>query len=191
MQHLTPARPNGHLLALGSLILMAGLTACTGTTPAVSASPRPSPSGAAASAKPPLTAAALDTDACEHFDKGPAAPVVATATAAAGPLVSKAHTRFDITLSAGNQASYVRYASSKAGDMVFYLNKPVPLAVTDDAGKVVTPSRSATSVGPCGTIQARHQVNLGVGTYTLKLGPTAETAAQFVAISTDDTGEEK
>ncbi len=132
-----------------------------------------------------------DVEGCEHLQEGPSAPVTATASTSSAPSVSNDHKRYDITLpagSAGNGGS-VSFASGKATDYVFFLNKGVTLKVTNASGQEVAFEESATASAQCTDIKGRHVAPLQVGTYTLTFGPTTETSVSLVIEETDHAHE--
>jgi len=126
----------------------------------------------------------IDDEGCEHLQMGPPTAVTATETAlATSPEVKVDHTRYDVTLATSGtmKGGFVRFASAQARDWVFFLGKDVPFAVQDGAGAPVALTSSTASSSQCTEIKGKHVVALGVGTYHLKLGPTAETAVGVVA----------
>jgi hypothetical protein len=179
-------RPLATSLLLGTGLAAVLLSGCP------SSAPTASPNGSAAPVA--RTAAAIDADACEHFDKGPITAVTATdsSTAAATPLVSTPHTRFDITLpGTGSRSGFARFSVSKAGDYILYLNKATDLQVLSEARTPINPKESATSGNGCATVNVRKVYPLTVGTYYLQVGPTSEMQVNFVAIAADDAGDTK
>jgi hypothetical protein len=170
-----------HALILSTVMLLAACSSGPPSYPVISPSP---------SAAPAAKTAATDTDACEHFEKGPALAVTATETATAtSPLVSTPHSRIDITVpGTGNRQAFARFAVSKAGDYVMYLNKATTLTVLNDAKAPVTPEATATAAAGCATAKARHTYPLTIGTYYVQLGPTTESQISFVAIAGSDEG---
>jgi hypothetical protein len=139
----------------------------------------------------------LDAEACEHMTEGPFIDVTAGASASAAPDVSAEHTSHRIALVAhgaagggggggsggggggGTAASprggYVSLAVPNAGDVVLFVDADVPLSVQDATGSDVAvedscdPSACSTD---CDLLKGRHTVELGVGTYALRFGPT-------------------
>jgi hypothetical protein len=122
-----------------------------------------------------------DVEGCEHLQEGPAAPVTA-GTGAGAPAVDDDHRRYDITLAdvAGGKGGDVTFASSEAGDYILFLGAAVPVAVLDAAGATVPFESSSASSDQCTEVKARHQLELGVGTYTLRFGPSALGAVGLV-----------
>ena len=123
-----------------------------------------------------------DVEGCEHLQEGPATPVSATATGAAAPAVDDDHRRYDITLTdvAGGKGGDVTFASGEAGDYVLFLDAAVPVSVLDGAGAQVPFESSSASSAQCTEIKARHVLELGVGTYTLRFGPSPLDAVGLV-----------
>jgi hypothetical protein len=123
-----------------------------------------------------------DEEACEHLAEGPATAVTAVASGV-GPLIDDDHRRYDVALVAvdGGNGGEVRFASAEAGDYVFFLDADVSLAVTDVDGSPVALEASETASATCPeTIRARHHVELGVGTYSLRFGPTEQSSVGVV-----------
>jgi hypothetical protein len=123
----------------------------------------------------------VDQEGCEHLKEGPATAVTALASGE-GPLVADDHHRYDVSLVAitGGNGGRVRFASDEQGDFIIFLNQGVPLKVLDSSGAEVAIEASATSSTACTDIRGRHVVPLGVGTYTLSLGPTTQTSVGIV-----------
>lgn len=179
---------HARLTALCAGIATLVLAGCPAGSPST-----PVPNSASPSAGTPVrAAAAIDADACEHFDKGPIKAVVASDTSAAtAPLVSTPHTRFDVTLpGASSHQGFTRFSVSKAGDYIVYLNKAMDLTVLTDGRTPVTAKESAGSSASCGTARLRRVYPLTVGTYYLQFGPTSEPSVSFVSIAADDQGDE-
>jgi hypothetical protein len=118
-----------------------------------------------------------EEEACEHLSDGPAQAILAVAAddVAGLPDISKAHTRFDVTMvgDAGKLGGYVKYVSAKSGDVLVVANADVPFQLLDSAGTAVAPKSEATSQAGCAAVKRRAVYTLGVATYRLKLGPTA------------------
>lgn len=162
-------------LGLASALMLAGCDFLPGSPSAApSATPTPKPSTAA------LPEA--DMEACEHLNEGPATAVTATLTAVGAPSVSEGHKRYDITLveSDAQYAGHVLYNSKEEADYVLFFDQDVKLEVKDDADAVVAIEESASSSVACGTVKARYVVPLGVGLYSLHLGPTAASTVSLV-----------
>lgn len=161
-------------LALTSGLVLAGCQLLPGSA----GTPSPSPS---ASASAPAIPEA-DLEACEHLNEGPAVAVTATLSAQDAPDVSEGHKRYDISLVAQNEqyTGHVLYNSKEEADYVLFFNQDVNLEVKDAENVTVDIETSASSSVACGTVKARYVVPLGVGLYTLKLGPTAASTVSLV-----------
>lgn len=122
-----------------------------------------------------------DVEGCEHLQEGPATPVAA-ASGAGAPAVDDDHRRYDIALAdvAGGKGGDVTFASAEAGDYVLFLGAAVPVAVLDGTGAQVPFESSSASSPQCAEIKARHQLELGVGSYTLRFGPSSLGAVSLV-----------
>lgn len=118
-----------------------------------------------------------EDEACEHLSDGPAQAILAVAAddVAGLPDISKAHTRFDVTVvgDAGKLGGYVKFVSARSGDVLVVANADVPFQLLDSAGTAVAPKSEATSQAGCAAVKRRAVYTLGVATYRLKLGPTA------------------
>jgi hypothetical protein len=117
-----------------------------------------------------------EAEACEHLAEGPAAAVAAVSPGTAGaPSVSDDHKRYDITLSAADNAAtgVVEFASEAAGEHSFFFNAEVGLQITGPDGTVLTADHAHTSSTLCTDIKLWAVYDLDVGTYTLQL-TTAE-----------------
>ncbi len=144
--------------------------------PGSAGTPTPTPSASA----PAIPAA--DLEACEHLNEGPASAVTATLALQDAPDVSEGHKRYDIGLVAENEqyTGHVLYNSKEEADYVLFFNRDVTLEVKDAENIVVDIENSASSSVACGTVKARYVVPLGVGLYSLKLGPTAASTVSLV-----------
>lgn len=135
----------------------------------------------------------LLAEGCEHMEEGPEVAVTAGLDALSAPDVSAGHTRFDITLQSvdGGMGGSVSYASGEEGDYVFYLSQDVSLTVADTNGVEVPLEASENPGEVCTFIVTYHTVELGLGTYTLTLGPTTATSVSLEAeLSGEHTHEE-
>jgi hypothetical protein len=134
--------------------------------------------------QPPPEEGTPDAEACEHLAEGPSAAVTASDTAAAtAPAISNDHKRYDIALvddMNGEKVGVVTFAPDEAADFLFFLSADVPLAIEDGSGAAVAIEDKQTSIPECTDVKARHQVELDVGTYYLRVGPTAEASVNVV-----------
>jgi hypothetical protein len=114
-----------------------------------------------------------DAELCEHITEGPSQVVSGSASPTA--TVQDNHTRYDVTLAdgTGGKTGKVSFAAAAAGDYVIGLNADVLLAVKDGAGTAVAFEEVKKEGNACAALVARYLVPLGVGTYTLELGPTS------------------
>ena len=125
-------------------------------------------------------------EACLHIQQGPASSTTAAATREETlPSVSAPHTRHDITLVTGDafgeaRGGFVRYEASESGDFTFYLGGAVELEVSQ-GDTVIAPESMASTVSACEEVKATYTLELqGGSSYTLKLGPTEESAVGLV-----------
>ena len=132
-----------------------------------------------------------DVEGCEHLQEGPATAVSA-ATGAGAPAVDDDHRRYDISLGdvTGGRGGDVTFASSEAGDYILFLGAAVPVAVLDAAGATLPFESSSASSTQCAEIKARHVLELGVGTYTLRFGPSSQGSVSLVVEHADHAHEE-
>ncbi len=157
-------------VVLTSGLVLAGCQLLPGST----VNPKPSAST--------VTLPEADVEACEHMSEGPAIAVTAVADNATPPDVSEGHKRYDIGLVADNAqyAGKVLYNSSEETDYVLFFDQDVSLDVRNADNQSVEIEASASSSVACGTIKARYVVPLGVGPFTLNLGPTAAATVSLV-----------
>lgn len=129
----------------------------------------------------------VDAEGCEHLREGPSIAVSAAATGSGAPAIDADHNRYDVTLSAvsGGLGGFVSYAAPEATDYLFFLGAAVPVQFLDAANVVIALEEEATGSTACTEIKGRYLVPLQVGTYTLRLGPTAQTS---VAIVVEEAG---
>ena len=144
----------------------------------------PSPSPSASSSTETIPAA--DLEACEHMNNGPSVAVTAAKLAKDAPEVNERHKRYDITLLADNAQfeGKVLYNSGEEAHYVFFFDQNVTLEVRDDKDAVVEHEAVASFSVACGKVKARYEVPLGVGRYTLQLGPTAAATVSLVVEET-------
>ncbi len=124
-------------------------------------------------------------DACEHMVEGPAESVTALVdTASDAPDIGEEHTRFDVTLvgDAGSLGGFVDLAIDEEGEFTVFMNSDVTMALQDGTGAAVAVEETNNNVVECSEVAIGHTVDLSVGTYSLELGPTAETEVQIVVV---------
>ncbi len=120
---------------------------------------------------------------CEHMAEGPGQPVAAVAYGAVGaPDVGAGHTRFDMDLASveGGKGGDVAYPAAEATDYVIALDADVPLAILDGSGAQVAIEETLRTGLPCNGVAVFHTVELDVGSYTLRLGPTSIARVSMV-----------
>lgn len=124
----------------------------------------------------------IDVEGCEHLKEGPPVAVTAAATADLAPAVDADHMRYDVALIdvTGGKGGFVKYAAPEATDYLFFLGADVPVQFLDAANAPVAPEESTTSSTVCTEIKGRHLIELAVGTYAIKIGPTAQTSVGIV-----------
>jgi len=131
-----------------------------------------------------------DEDACEHLQNGPFNDVTAASDTAGAPDVSAAHTAHRIGLPAAGSGGgggaagsgfayqgYVAFAPDEAGEIIFFFDDDLTLAVSDSNAQPVDIEEScdpAACSQACTEIEARHAVDLTVGTFYLHLGADAD-----------------
>lgn len=129
-----------------------------------------------------------DVEACEHIKEGPGVSVTAAKDASATlPTVNEPHKRYDVSLVAestgGARSGLVSYASTAEGDYALYLSADVPVEVTDSAGAAVAFESTTGSISSCTEVKSKRVVELGVGTYTFRFGPTSQFSVSLVVES--------
>ncbi len=174
MSRLRPFAAPLAALTLTSGLVLAGCQLLTGSPT------HPTPSPSASTSAEPIPQA--DVEACEHMNTGTATAVTALQGDGTPPSVSAGHTRYTITLPAQNEqyAGKVLYNSSEETDYVLFFDQDVKLVIRDGDQKVIEPEESASASVVCSSVKARHVVHLGVGLYTLQLGPTAASTVSLV-----------
>ena len=120
---------------------------------------------------------------CKHFTDGPAKAFTLPNSPVDPPDLSLLHHRHDLTLSQtkdGKRGGRGIWKNSEAGDAVLMLSADVALVVSDSAGAEVKPERTLTKPSGCAAVAVAHAYDLGIGTYTWKLGPTDASTLQLV-----------
>lgn len=122
-----------------------------------------------------------EEEACEHMTDGPAVEVTANLGSDTGPDVSPMHTRHDITLveEEGAFVGTVSYAAAEAGEYALYTDVDVEINVTDASSNAIVISEPM-SVDACDTVASMRTLDLEVGTYLLRFGPTDREAVRLV-----------
>lgn len=125
----------------------------------------------------------LDAEGCAHLQKGPSAPITATAAASGAPAVNTDHKRYDISLIdvTGGKGGSVTFAVAEEGDYLFFINEDVPMSIQTINGVAIQPEEVVKSSTECSDIKGRYTVDLGVGTHVLTFGPTTKTSVSLVA----------
>lgn len=122
-------------------------------------------------------------EACEHMVEGPGESVTASADGVTDvPDVSTHHTRFDVALADvdGGKGGFVSYAAEEEGDYVVFLSEDMSVGATDASGAEVLAVSSESGTAPCDEVATAVTFELGVGTYTLELGPASATSVSVV-----------
>lgn len=125
-------------------------------------------------------------DACEHMIEGPIQSLTAAADAGTdAPDIGEEHVRSDILLveAGALKGGVVDLVIPDAGEHTLYLNTDVPIAVLDGTGAEVAAVATESSVDACAEVSLGHTFDLGVGTYALTFGPTAEALVQVVVVA--------
>jgi len=121
-----------------------------------------------------------EQEACEHLGGSAASAVVATDDKAAAlpPDVSKAHTKFAVTLPADASGTYggsVRFLAPAKKQYLLVIDTAVPFQLFDSAGKAVDAVAGATKA-TCAAVGAQAVYSLDVATYRLRIGPASKAA---------------
>lgn len=127
-----------------------------------------------------------EADACEHMIEGPgqAATAVADMTADA-PDVGEHHTRFDVALVAdtgGMYSGYVDLVVEEAGISDVFTDSAVAMRVWNASGSEVMAHHAQSTITECTEVSQGIGYQLGVGTYSLQLGPTTEQTVSLVVV---------
>jgi hypothetical protein len=128
-------------------------------------------------------------DACEHMIGGPSIALTAVDdTAADPPDMDESHHRYDVTLVAlaADNGGYVDLVSDEAGEIHLFLGAGVPIKVWDDQGTEVPAESTQATVDECAEVAVGHTYDVGVGTYTVEIGPTADTSLAIVPVHGGD-----
>jgi hypothetical protein len=116
--------------------------------------------------------------ACLHAMHGPFEPLTAGTGSAVGPDIGRPHTAWQMTLPSAEPGRYV-YRPSMTGEYVYYLDRPLPLALRAQ-GAVLTPSY-VEPVSTCnGITEARVYSLTGGVRYDVEVGPTSEERATLI-----------
>jgi hypothetical protein len=128
----------------------------------------------------------LETAFCEGLEAPAARSVNATSTPEGAADVTD-DARVDIQLAPiGDQfAGFVTYRPDEAGRFAFGLSDDVGFVVRDQAGNEIAIDASVPS-SMCEALAIRHTVQLGLGTYTIELGPTDVETIGIIAEESDD-----
>lgn len=126
-------------------------------------------------------------DACEHASEGPFEDVTAVVEGEEPADVSAEHTAYVVTTAdlmdaQQNRGGRVSFASAVAGDYFVFLSDHADLSVYDASGAEVSLEDSVHDVAECTEVSMYHLVELGVGTYTLELGPTSLEEVTLVIV---------
>jgi hypothetical protein len=124
-------------------------------------------------------------DACEHMVDGPSVALTAVDGATADPPdMDESHHRYDVTLVAlaADNGGYLDLVSDEAGDIHLFMTPTMPIKLWDGQGNPVAPESSQATVPECAEVAVGYTYDLGVGTYTVELGPTSETMVQIVPV---------
>lgn len=130
----------------------------------------------------------LDEHACLHVVHGPSRTVTASANQTHAPDVSRAHTRFDISLTG---EGYTSYTADEAVDYVFYLTKNIPFSVFNAAGSQMLFEVYGANVQQCPQAAVKHLVPLNQGTYSLKFDASNESLVGLVVEKSEHEHEQE
>jgi hypothetical protein len=108
----------------------------------------------------------VEAAACAHMQKGPWVAVAAGAEQAGAPAIAADHRRYDVALAGGS--GWVAYASEEEGEVALFLDAPASMGVFDGSGTEVA-VEAAGAVEACAEVAARYAVEVGVGTYYVRL----------------------
>lgn len=118
---------------------------------------------------------------CIHYTDGPVVEVTAGADLDGAPEIAHEHTRVDITLTdlEGGLGGYATFTSDEATEAWFYLGVDADLEITDATGAAVEIEETTTEIEGCPAVAVAHRLDLDIGTYTLRFGPTDATLLSF------------
>jgi hypothetical protein len=123
-----------------------------------------------------------EEEACEHMVEGPSTAATAGATPDAAQDITAEHTRVDITLvdlESGEKGGSVTYEAAEEAEAAIFLNKDIPLVITDAQGNTLEIEGSA-EVTLCDEVTVVHTVDMPLGVATLTFGPTTEADVSVV-----------
>ena len=122
----------------------------------------------------------IEEELCTHLEGGASSAVTASETSP--PSISELHRRYEVSLpeSGGQRAGNLSFVVDHGGEFVFGLSKDVPFELRDPSGSVVTSEAGHADTEACEALAAVHAYDLAVGTYTVALGPTAESSVSIV-----------
>ena len=107
--------------------------------------------------------------------------MTATAEDTGAPEIGSDHTRYEISLpeANGQRAGRVTFVVDHGGEFIFGLSRDVPMQRLPAAGGE-TPATTKTNSEACSELAVKHTVDLTVGTYVVRFGPTSEQTVNVV-----------
>lgn len=122
-------------------------------------------------------------EACEHHELGPAVSVASSLDPILGGQAHVPHHRVDIGLVLAQDGQYWGYVfldAAAAGSHEIFASAAVPMAITDAAGTPVALQPGSYDLAGCSAIASAQLANLGIGRYTIAIGPTTLPALSVV-----------
>lgn len=128
--------------------------------------------------------------ACEHAVEAGTA-ITAAIDGSVGPDVSTTHTRYDVTLGAveGGNGGTVSLSADEVIHLLLFVGSDVPLVLKDASGNEVV-AEASEAVTACSELAVMYEYPLGIGEYTITLGPTTETSVLLLTEHEDHEHEE-
>jgi hypothetical protein len=135
----------------------------------------------------------LNEEACEHMADGPFVDLDASADGTNLADMSDDHTAYRIAtadIGDGNRGGSVSFESSEETNHTFWLDSHFDLKFigSDDSEAMIV--KSVHAVDECEEVMMFHTVMLGVGTYTVEIGPTQSETVTLVWEHGEPAGED-
>ncbi|MCA9539391.1 MAG: hypothetical protein KC620_10920 [Myxococcales bacterium] len=117
-------------------------------------------------------------EGCKHLEYGPNVEV--NADPAEDTMIMTVHQRYDLTLASGADGNVGRLTfHSEGGEHYLFLDRDVPLALTDSTGATVEPMHVHHMPASCAQAATVMHVMFPQGMYVFDFGPTSETMLQM------------
>jgi hypothetical protein len=128
---------------------------------------------------------AVTMEGCEHAQNGPNTDITLTADATGAPNVDETHRAYVLATvevdTDGNRGGTFTFESAMEGHYTFFQNHHFDIAVADSMDMAVDAHMIMHEVAMCSDDLAMfHVFELGVGTYTVDIGPTQMESVKVI-----------